>query len=91
MFSPQKRNQLFEKNIKGVVFLDSELLTYLLPNFRNKAREWQFVNANIDLIRGEARSNKKELYIADLEKYLKQNALKLATSTLNNFQSLLHK
>lgn len=91
MFKPEKRKQLFAKNIKGVIFLDSELLTHLLPNFRNKARERQFINANIDIIRGENRSNKKELYIADLEQYLKKNALKLATSTLNNFQNMLHK
>lgn len=91
LFNPTARNQLFAKNIKGVIFLDSELISELLPSFRNKAREWQFINANIDIIRGENRSNKKELYIADLQKYLKSNALKLATATLNNFQSMLHK
>jgi hypothetical protein len=51
LFNPDKWWQLFEKYIKGVVFLDSELINYLMPSFREKAWEWQFVNANIDLIR----------------------------------------
>jgi len=63
MFNQEQWNQLFQKNIKGIIFLDSELITYLLPAFRSKTREWQFVNANVDLIRGENRSNKKEFYI----------------------------
>lgn len=91
MFNPQQRNQLFQKNIKGVIFLDSELITYLLPAFRSKARERQFLNANVDLIRGEEKSNKKEFYIKDLEQYLKTNALALAKATINSVQELLHK
>ena len=91
LFNPTARNQLFAKNIKGVIFLDSELISQLFPSFRSKAREWQFINANIDIIRGENRSNKKELYIADLQKYLRANALKLASATLNDFQTMLHK
>lgn len=91
MFNPEKWNQLFQKNIKGVIFLDSELISYLLPSFREKSREWQFVNANIDLIRGEDKSNKKELYIKDLEAYLKANALSLAKAGINSVQDMLHK
>lgn len=91
LFNPEKWNQLFEKNIKGVVFLDSELITYLMPSFREKSREWQFVNANIDLIRGEDTANKKELYIKDLEEYLKNNALALAQSTIDSTQEMLTK
>ncbi len=91
MFNPEKWDQLFQKNIKGVIFLDSELISYLLPSFREKSREWQFVNANIDLIRGEDKSNKKELYIKDLEAYLKTNALSLAKAGINSIQELLHK
>jgi len=60
MFNPDQRNQLFQKDIKGIVFLDSELISYLLPSFRSKSWEWQFLNANVDLIRGEDKSNKKE-------------------------------
>lgn len=91
MFNPEERNRLFQKNIKGVVFLDSELISYLLPSFRSKAREWQFLNANVDLIRGEDRSNKKEFYIKDIQNYLKENALSLAKSTINNTQDFLDK
>ena len=91
LFNPEKWNQLFEKNIKGIVFLDSELITYLMPSFREKSREWQFVNANIDLIRWEDSANKKELYIKDLEEYLKNNALALAQATIDWTQEMLSK
>jgi len=91
LFNPEKWNQLFEKNIKGIVFLDSELITYLMPSFREKSWEWQFVNANIDLIRWEDSANKKELYIKDLEKYLKDNALTLAQATIDSTQKTLNK
>lgn len=91
MFNPQKWNQLFQKNIKGVIFLDSELISYLIPSFRSKAWEWQFLNANVDLIRGEDRSNKKEFYIKGLESYLQNNALTLAKSAINGVQEFLNK
>jgi hypothetical protein len=38
-----------------VIFLDSNLLEELLPGFSDKMREWQFINAAIDIIRGEVR------------------------------------
>ena len=91
MFNPEQRNQLFQKDIKGIVFLDSELISYLLPSFRSKSWEWQFLNANVDLIRGEDKSNKKEFYIKDIQNYLKENALSLAKAMINNTQELLHK
>ena len=91
LFNPDKWWQLFERYIKGVIFLDSELINYLMPSFREKAREWQFVNANIDLIRGEDAANKKELYIRDLEQYLKDNALALAQATIDSTQEMLSK
>lgn len=91
MFNPEQWNGLFQKDIKGVLFLDSELISYLLPSFRSKAREWQFLNANVDLIRGEDRSNKKEYYIKDIQAYLQENALALAKAMINATQEVLHK
>lgn len=91
MFNPNQRNQLFQKDIKGIVFLDSKLISYLLPSFRSKSWEWQFLNANVDLIRGENKSNKKEFYVKDIQNYLKENALSLAKAMINNTQELLHK
>lgn len=91
LFSPEKWWQLFEKNIKWVVFVETELINYLMPAFREKAREWQFVNASIDLIRWEDAANKKELYIRDLEEYLKANGMRLAQSTIDSTQELLSK
>lgn len=91
LFKAEEWGRLFQQNIKGVVFLDSEFISYLLPSFRSKAWEWQFINANIDLIRGENRSNKKELYIQDLQQYLKQNVVWLVRAGVNNVQHLLHR
>jgi hypothetical protein len=45
----------------------------LVPSFDRKVREWQFVNATIDLIRGEDLSNKKELYLEDLSVFFAEN------------------
>lgn len=91
MFEPEKWDRLFQKNIKGVIFLDSEMIAELLPSFRNIAWKWQFINANIDIIRGEERSNKKEIYIQDLEGYLANNAITLAKRTINSFSQVLEK
>jgi hypothetical protein len=53
------------EKVRGVVFLRTDLLTKILPSLQEKLWEWQFANASIDLIRGESRSGKKELYVRD--------------------------
>ena len=89
MFIPAQRDLLHDKYIKGVFFLDSELVTQLLPGFLEKSREWQFVNASIDLIRGENISNKKELYIKEILQYFQQNQITLAKNLINNREQIL--
>lgn len=42
---------LTNKYIKGVIFLRSDMREDVIPGFEQKAREWQFVNATIDIIR----------------------------------------
>lgn len=91
MFNPEQRELLHNKYIKGVMFLDSELLTALLPGFLEKSREWQFVNASIDIIRGEERSNKKEFYIKEVLEYFDQHKVTLAKNLINNRETILSK
>ena len=89
MFNPEVREVLHNKYIKGVIFLDSTLLELLLPGFTQHARERQFINAAIDLIRGEVRSNKKEIYTQQVMQYLDQHKINLVRNTVNMRESVL--
>ena len=91
MYSGDQRRLLHKKNIKWVIFLDSDLLTELLPWFSDKMREWQFVNASIDIIRGEDRWNKKEIYISEVLDYFFKNSTTIAKNLINNRDEVLNK
>ena len=91
MYSWEQRKLLHNKYIKWVIFLDSNLLTELLPWFSDKMREWQFINASIDIIRGEVRWNKKELYIAEVLDYFFNNSTTIAKNLINNRDEVLNK
>ena len=91
MYSGDQRKLLHDKYIKWVIFIDSNLLTELLPWFSDKMREWQFINASIDIIRGEVRWNKKELYIAEVLDYFTKNSITIAKSLINNRDEVLSK
>ena len=91
MYSSEQRKLLHNKYIKWVVFIDSNLLTELLPWFKDKMREWQFINASIDIIRGEVRWNKKELYINEVLDYFFKNSTTIAKNLINNRDEVLNK
>ena len=91
IYSMQQRDRLHNKNIKWVIFLNSNLLTELLPGFQDKMREWQFVNASIDIIRGEDRWNKKEIYISEVLDYFFKNSTTIAKNLINNRDEVLNK
>ena len=91
MYRWSQRKLLHDKDIKWVIFLDSKLLTELLPWFTDKMREWQFMNASIDIIRGEDRGNKKELYIAEVLDYFFNNSTTIAKNLINNRDEVLNK
>ena len=91
MYSGEQRKLLHDKYIKWVIFLDSNLLEELLPWFSDKMREWQFINASIDIIRGEVRGNKKELYIAEVLDYFFKNSTTIAKNLINNRDDVLNK
>ena len=90
MYSEKQRELLHDKYIKWVVFLNSNLLEDLLPGFQDKMREWQFVNASIDIIRGEIRGNKKELYISEVLDYFFKNSSTIAKNLINNRDEVLN-
>ena len=91
MYSGEQWKMLHDKYIKWVIFLDSNLLEELLPWFQDKMREWQFINASIDIIRGEERGNKKELYIAEVLDYFFKNSTTIARNLINNRDEVLNK
>lgn len=75
--------------VRGVFFIRTDLLTKILPSLQEKLREWQFSNACVDLIRGEARSGKKELYMRDSLGFLKDYWSDLVKGFLAQADSLL--
>ena len=91
MYRGDQRKLLHDKYIKWVIFLDSNLIEELLPWFSDKMREWQFINASIDIIRGEVRGNKKELYIAEVLDYFFNNSTTIAKNLINNRDDVLNK
>jgi len=91
MYSGEQWRLLHDKYIKWVIFLDSNLLEELLPWFSDKMREWQFINASIDIIRGEERGNKKELYISEVLDYFFKNSTTISKNLINNRDEVLDK
>lgn len=87
--SPDMYNTLLHKNIKGVIFIQTDLLEFLIPGFKKEIRERQFVNASIDLIRGEIRGNKKEKYIDEVNQYFRQNQQTIIKNLINKFPQVL--
>ena len=83
--------KLLHKYIKWIIFIRSDLIEYLIPSFTQKARERQFQNANVDLIRWENRGNKKETYIQEVTKYFKEHSLEIFQSIINNFDDIVNK
>ncbi|MEI6672373.1 MAG: hypothetical protein WCL02_03260 [bacterium] len=66
---PELYNKLLNQNIKGVIFIRSDLLEKFFTSFKQKVQERQFLNASVDLIRKQVRGNKKELYIKEIKQY----------------------
>lgn len=69
---------LYEKSypgqkIRGIIFLRTDMFEEILPWFTQQLRERQFVNAASDLIRGEGRRGKKELYLEGSQDYFLRN------------------
>ncbi len=84
-------NKVLNQDIKGVIFIRSDLLESLFPSFKQKVREWQFLNASIDLIRKEIRGNKKELYIKEIKQYFDNQKSNIIKNVVNKFDQIANK
>lgn len=91
IINPLLAEKLLHKYIKWVIFIRSDLIEYLIPSFTQKAREWQFQNANVDLIRWENRGNKKETYIQEVTRYFKEHSLELFQKIINNYDEIIER
>ncbi|HRX63804.1 MAG TPA: DUF4012 domain-containing protein [Candidatus Absconditabacterales bacterium] len=89
--APGLYEKLLHKHIKGIIFIRSDLIEYLLPSFTEIARERQFQNANVDIIRGEYRGNKKEEYTKEVTEYFQKNQLNIFKKIVNNFDEIIDK
>jgi hypothetical protein len=87
----KQRETLHNSFIKGILFLNSHLVNELLPSFTQKERERQFINASVDLIRGEIRTNKKEVYIQKVMQYFDSNKFQIVKNLINNRKPLTEK
>lgn len=85
---PDLYEKLLNQNIRWIIFVRSDMFEKLLPGFRTKIWEWQFLNASIDLIRKEYRGNKKELYIQEVKKYFDTNKVTIARNVVNKFSEI---
>ncbi len=88
---PELYNKLLHQNIKGVIFIRSDLLETFFTNFKQKAQERQFLNASIDLIRKEIRGNKKELYIKEIKQYIENQKSNIIKNVVNRFDEIANK
>lgn len=85
---PELYEKLLHQDIRGVIFVRSDMFERLLPWFKNKVRERQFLNAAVDLIRKEYRGNKKELYIKEVKQYINDNRLLIVQNFINRFDEI---
>lgn len=81
-------NKTYQTNIDGVIFVSTDTLLKLIPSIQTKLRERQFINASVDLIRGQKRSYKKELYVTQLKQYIDQNKIWLITQAYSHLHDL---
>ena len=88
---PDLYNKLLKQDIKGVIFIRSDVIESFFPTFKSKIRERQFLNASVDLIRKTVRGNKKELYIKEIKQYFDQQKLNIIKNTINRFDEMANK
>lgn len=88
---PDLYNKLLHQNIKGVIFIRSDLMENFFTTFKSKAQERQFLNASVDLIRKEVRGNKKELYIKEIKQYFDNQKWNIIKNVINRFDEIANK
>lgn len=86
---PERFATVAGERIHGVVFVRSDGLVSLLPDLQETLWERQFINASINLIRGEDVPNKKALYKEKVTSYFEENAVTLVENMLAQWDRLL--
>lgn len=86
-YSPLEQT-LVNKQIDGILFLSTDAFEIIAPGLTPLLIKRQFINANIDLIRGEDRSHKKEVYLKEVNQYFQQHSRQLVLSMIRNFATL---
>jgi hypothetical protein len=81
---PELCNDMCNRPIDGVIFVKTDILKKLIPWLDKKTWERQFMNAAIDLIRGDNLPNKKEYYLRDSKEFFSSQQNNL----LRNFVSM---
>lgn len=79
-----------DDNIDWIVFLQSAMIETLLPWFDKIIWEWQFVNANTDIIRWANLPWKKDIYKDQLNDFIIDNKTLLIKNFLSNFEFVLN-
>ena len=79
----------FNKKVNGVIFVKSSLFEKYFPKLKNKIYEWQFINASIDLIRWKKEPFKKEIYLKQINNFLKENRKEIISDILKNRNQLI--
>jgi len=88
---PDLYNKLLHQDIKGVIFIRSDLLESFFTTFKSKVQERQFLNASVDLIRKQVRGNKKELYIKEIKQYFDSQKWNIIKNVVNRFDEIANK
>ncbi|MCX6824522.1 MAG: DUF4012 domain-containing protein [candidate division SR1 bacterium] len=88
---PDLYNKLLHQDIKGVIFIRSDLLESFFTTFKQKVQERQFLNASVDLIRKQVRGNKKELYIKEIKQYFDSQKGNIIKNVVNRFDEIANK
>ncbi len=88
---PELCNDICNRPIDGVIFVKTDVLKSLMPGLDKKTRERQFMNASIDLIRGDNLPNKKEYYLNDSKKFFTTQQNNLLKNFISWFENLTKK
>lgn len=85
---PEVCKDICHRPIDGVVFVQTNSLKSLIPDLEKKARERQFMNASVDILRGENLPNKKEYYLSDSQDFFISQTNTVLKNFINNFESI---